>query len=95
MQLLAVKSTTIRVLWRFSWFAKILLFVAMTRTPTTFADNQPKGGDNNGCTAVKLAWGSRGFETSFVSSSTTKGLSICFDHLDNHCETQYYAVKTS
>lgn len=79
MQLLAMKSTTIRVLWRFFWFAEILLFVAMTRTPTTFADNQPKGGDNNGCTAVKLAWGSRGLETSYVSSSTTKGehLQVC------------------
>lgn len=59
------------------WSIEVLIFVVIT-TRTSLIEAE-KGGENNGCSAVKLAWNSKGLDPSHVASSTTKGehLQVC------------------
>lgn len=73
----AMASETGRVfigkLGKWIWIICVVLCVVIKRTSFTLAEGPEKGGENNGCTNVKLAWGSKGFDTSHVPTSTITG----------------------
>lgn len=73
------KCVFIGKLGKWIWLIYVVLCVVIKRTSFTLADSPEKGGENNGCTNVKVAWGSKGFDTSHVPISTITGehLQVC------------------